>query len=159
MPPDKKEDITVMKKTAFAFGLVAALALPALASEDPIATRKALMQSNAAAAAVSAAMMRGELDYSPAIGKAAITAMHATAIAYGDYFPEGSTGENTSAAARIWEDMDGFMAALGEFRTATDAAVTASGREGPADAAAFTAAVQPVLGTCRTCHEAFRIDD
>jgi cytochrome c556 len=51
------------------------------------------------------------------------------------------------------------MAALGEFRTATDAAVTASGREGPADAAAFTAAVQPVLGTCRTCHEAFRIND
>ena len=148
-----------MKKTAFAFGLVAVLALPALASEDPIATRKALMQSNAAAAAVSAAMMRGELEYSPAVGKAAIAAMNAAAIAYGDYFPEGSMGENTAASARIWEDMDGFMASVGEFRTAAAAAATASGENGPADAAAFAAAVQPVLGTCRTCHEAYRIQN
>jgi cytochrome c556 len=152
-------DNTAMKKTATAFGLVVALALPALASEDPIATRQALMQSNAAAAAVSAAMMRGELEYTPAVGKAAIAAMNATAIAYGDYFPEGSIGENTAASARIWEDLDGFMEILGEFRAAAAAAATASGREGPTDAEAFTAAVQPVLGTCRTCHEAFRIDN
>jgi cytochrome c556 len=148
-----------MKKTAIAFGLVAALALPALASEEAIEARQVMMQSNAAAAAVSAAMMRGELEYNPAVGRAAITALHATALVYGNYFPEGSTGENTAASPRIWEDMDGFRTALAEFRAATDAAVAASGEDGPADAAAFTAAVQPVLGTCRTCHEPFRIQN
>ncbi len=148
-----------MKKTAIALGLVTALALPALAAEDAITARKAMMQSNAAAAAVSAAMMRGELDYSPAVGKAAITALHATALVYGNYFPEGSTGENTAASARIWEDTEGFQSALDEFLAATGAAVAASGENGPADAAAFTAAVQPVLGTCRTCHEPFRIQN
>ena len=85
--------------------------------------------------------------------------MNATAIAYGDYFPEGSMGENTAASARIWEDLDGFMEILGEFRAATAAAATASGDDGPADAEAFTAAVQPALATCRTCHEAFRIQN
>jgi cytochrome c556 len=152
-------DSIAMKKTAIASGLIAAIALPALASDDPIATRQALMKSNAAAAAISAAMMRGELDYSPAVGRAAITAMNATAIAYGDYFPEGSMGENTAASARIWEDLDGFMAILGDFRAASATAATASGENGPADVEAFTAAVQPVLGTCRTCHEAFRIQN
>ena len=148
-----------MKTTVTALGLIAALALPALASEDPIATRKALMQSNAAAAAVSAAMMRGELDYNPAVAKSSIAAMNAAAIAYGDYFPEGSMGGDSTASERIWQDMDGFMSVLGEFRTAATAAAAASGENGPADAAAFTAAVQPVLGTGRTCHEAFRIQN
>ena len=55
--------------------------------------------------------------------------------------------------------MAGFQAALGKFQTAVAAAVAASGKDGPPDAAAFQAAVQPVLGTCKSCHETYRIEN
>lgn len=136
------------------------LALPATASDDPIATRKALMQSKAAAGATSVAMLRGESDYDPAVAKAAITALHASALAAPDYFLEGTDLDpRTTAAPAIWDDPDGFAARVEEFRTATTAAVAASGDDGPADLAAFQSAIQPVLGVCRDCHETYRIQD
>ena len=44
-----------------------------------------------------------------------------------------------------------------KFREAAAAANTASGRAGPADKAAFGAAMTPVFQTCQSCHEAFRV--
>ncbi|WP_223477147.1 c-type cytochrome [Oricola indica] len=146
-----------MKKTIFAFSLIAATTATAFAADDPIAVRKSLMQSNGAAAGASAGMMKKEIDYSPAVGKAAIAAFHASAEAFGDYFPEGSDmGADTRASAKIWEDPDGFKAELDKFKTAAAAAMEASGREGPADLEAFQAAVGPILGTCRSCHEGYQ---
>lgn len=147
-----------MKKTVLAFSVVAATAVAAFASDDPIASRKALMQGNGAAAGLSAGMMKGEIAYSPAAAKAAIAALNATAMTFGDYFPEGSDmGADTKASPKIWEDPDGFQAELAKFQSATAAAVQASGREGPADMEAFKAAVGPVLGTCKSCHEGYQI--
>jgi cytochrome c556 len=140
-------------------GALAVLAAPLFAADDPVAARQALMRNNGAAAAISAAMMRGELDYNPIVGRAAIAAFAATAATYADFFPEGSgDGTNTFDSPKIWEDMAGFLTILGEFQAAVATAAQASGRDGPPDAAAFTAAVQPVVAVCRNCHEAFRID-
>jgi cytochrome c556 len=137
-----------------------AVAAPAIATEDAIATRQALMSANAAAAGVSVAMIRNEMPYSPVAAQAAIRALHAGGMAFGDYFPEGSEiGGDTTAAPAVWEDPDGFAAALQEFNDAIDAALAAAGDEGPADLASFQAAMQPVLATCRDCHETYRVED
>jgi cytochrome c556 len=146
-----------MKRLAIALvGIVFASSV-VFASDDPIATRKSLMDSNAAAAGVAAGMLKGDIPYDPAVAKAAIMALNATAHAYGDYFPEGSDMGNTSASPKIWEDMAGFKQKLGDFQTAVASAVDASGRSGPADIDAFKTAIGPVFGTCKSCHEAYRL--
>lgn len=150
-----QEDL--VKKTLLTLSLIAVTATAAFAADDPIAVRKALMQSNGAAAGLSAGMMKKEIDYSPAAGKAAIAALHGTAEAFGDFFPEGSDmGADTKASAAIWEDSEGWQAELDKFKSAAAAAVEASGRAGPADLEAFQAAVGPILGTCKSCHEKFQ---
>ena len=149
-----------MRKLAILFGAFAGLAVPALAADDPIAVRQALMAGNGSAAAAGAAMMKGEIPYSPVLGKAVIAAMAATAAAYGDFFPEGSAdAARSDASPKIWEDMAGFQAALGKFQDAATKAVEASGKDGPADAATFQAAVTPMLDTCKNCHETYRLEN
>ncbi len=147
-----------MKKTVLALSIVAATAVAAFAADDPIAARKAIMQGNGAAAGVAAGMMKGEIDYNPAAAKLAIASLNAAAMTFGDYFPEGSDmGADTTASPKIWEDPEGFKAELAKFQSATAAAMQASGKAGPADLDAFKAAVGPVLGTCKSCHEGYRI--
>ena len=149
-----------MRKIAAALGTLAVVALPALAAEDPIAARQALMSNNGAAAGVAGGIMKGELEYSPVVGRAVIQALAATAATYGDYFPEGSLDESRSRAAPIiWEDMEGFLAELEEYRTAVASAQEVSGRDGPPDQAAFGSAMQPVFDTCTSCHETYRLEE
>ena len=77
-------------------------------------------------------MMKKEIDYSPAAGKAAIAALHGTAEAFGDFFPEGSDmGADTKAAAAIWENPEGWQAELDKFKAAAAAAMEASGPRRP----------------------------
>jgi len=147
-----------VRKLPVLIGALAALAVPAFAADDPIATRQALMDNNGAAAAAAGAMLKDEIAYSPVAGKAVIMALSATAHAYGSFFPAGSEDAARSAASpKIWEDAAGFQAALDKLGADVEAARQASGKDGPADKAAFAAAVQPVLGNCKTCHESYRL--
>jgi cytochrome c556 len=149
-----------MKRYAIALAALAALTLPAFAAEDPIMVRKALMWSNGAAAGVAGPMMKGEMEYNSAVAKSVIYTANATALSVGDFFPEGTFDPARSKAAEaIWQDMEGFQAAIEEYRTATAAAMEAAGEEGPADAAAFAAAMGPVFNACSNCHETYRISD
>lgn len=124
-----------------------------------IAARKALMQANGAAAGVSGAMLKGDLDYNPAIGKAAIATFRAVSLSIGHHFPEGSTGEGSRAAPAIWENPDEFAAMIERLQGHTAAAAEASGKDGPADLQAFQGAVGPILEDCRSCHTDFRLSD
>lgn len=137
---------------AFMAGLGAAQA-----DEDPTKVRQAIMSSVGAAAGLGGGMMKGELAYTPAAAKAAIATMRAASVAFGGYFPEGSGSGNTEAAPAIWSDRAGFDAELGKFAAAADKAAAASGKSGPADIDAFKAAFGPVLGTCKVCHEGYRV--
>jgi len=148
----------IIRKAAV-LGLIAAAgfaAAAAQAADDPIATRQAIMSSVGAAAGLGGGMMKGEIDYSPAAGKAAIATMQAAALSYGDFFPEGSDQGETGATAAIWENPDGFAGELAKFAAATTSAMEASGKSGPADIEAFKAAFGPVLGSCKSCHETYR---
>ncbi|MFN4010609.1 MAG: c-type cytochrome [Pannonibacter sp.] len=147
-----------MKKFVLAAAAVL-FVLPAVqAADDPVATRKAIMQSVAASAGLSGGLMKGDIAYSPAAGKAAIASLNAAALSYGSFFPKGSDmAANTTASPKIWEDAAGFAEALAKFSAVTGAAAQASGKDGPADVDAFKAAMGPVLASCKSCHEAYRV--
>jgi cytochrome c556 len=131
----------------------------ALAAEDPIKVRQLIMSGNGAAAAVAGGIMKDEIAYSPVLGKAVLASIAAAAASVGDYFPEGSLDPKRSEAApSIWENAAGFDKALADFASDTAAGLEAAGRNGPADKAAFVAAVQPVLDNCKSCHKDFRVD-
>jgi cytochrome c556 len=148
-----------VRRLPFLVAALAVVAASALASEDPIATRQQLMESNGAAAAVAGAILKGELDYSQPVGNAVVQAFAASAIAVGDYFPEGSAdAERSRASPKIWEDMPGFQAALAKFQEAAAAAGEAGGRGRPETQEAFAAAVTPVLQSCQACHESYRLE-
>jgi cytochrome c556 len=148
-----------VRKLPFLVGALAVIAAPALASDDPIATRQRLMESNGAAAAVAGAILKGEMEYSQPVGNAVIGAWSATAIAVGDYFPEGSADpERSRASPKIWEDMAGFQAALAKFQDAA-AAARGAGEKGPATKEAFAEVATPVLQACQGCHETYRLAD
>jgi len=139
---------------------VAALCLTgmtAMAADDPVGVRKQIMTSVGAAAGLGGGMMKGEIDYTPAAGKAAIATMAAAAASFGSFFPEGTDAGDTTASPKIWEDAAGFQAALDKFAADAGAAMAASGKDGPADLDAFKAAMGPVMGNCKSCHEAYRV--
>lgn len=142
---------------SLALTLAAALALPSLAAADPIATRQALMDSVAGAVGLAAGVQKGEVTYSPAVGKAALTAAAAAALAFGDFFPEGSDTGETKAAPKIWQDQPAFNAELAKFQEAALAGAAAAGKDGPASGEAFVELMKPVMGTCKGCHESFRL--
>ncbi|WP_153769846.1 cytochrome c [Labrenzia sp. CE80] len=149
-----------MRKLVLGMALAAVTSLgvtSVIAADDPIEIRKSIMQSVGAAAGLGGGMMKGEVAYTPAAGKAVIAAMNASADSFGSFFPAGSEAGDTTASPKIWEDAAGFEAALAKFSEATGAAMSASGRSGPADVDAFKAAMGPVFGNCKSCHEAFRV--
>lgn len=140
-------------------GLVAGLGFSgaaAQASDDPIAARKAIMSSVGAAAGLGGGMMKGEIAYNPAAGKAAIATVRAASLTFGDFFPAGSDQGDTGAAPTIWENADGFAAEIAKLSAAAESATAASGKSGPADLEAFKAAMGPIFGTCKSCHETYR---
>jgi cytochrome c556 len=147
-----------MRKFLVAGALLAVTLTAASAAGDPVATRKAIMQSVAANAGLAGAMMKGDMAYSPAAGKAAIASMNAAAHSFGAFYPDGTqNAAGSSASPKIWEDSAGFEAALAKFAAATGAAAQASGKDGPADVEAFKAAMGPVMGSCKACHEVYRV--
>lgn len=146
-----------MRKLGLGFAIIFLTGFGAIAGEDALGTRKAVMQSVGAAAGLAGGMMKGEIPYSPAAGKSAIASMNAAAVTFGDYFPAGSDTGETTASPKIWEDAAGFKAALAKFGTDTGAAMNASGKVGPADLDAFKAAMGPVFANCKACHEAYRV--
>lgn len=145
-----------MKKLPIVLGALVALAAPALAADDPIDARKALMRNNAGASGLANAMINGDLDYSPVAGRAVIASLGATAATLSTFFPEGSHQGDTRALPLIWEDREGFEDMIAGFQAAVAEARAASGADGPPDLEAFTAAVQPALGFCATCHGTYR---
>ncbi|WP_084399081.1 c-type cytochrome [Henriciella aquimarina] len=77
----------------------------------------------------------------------------------GDWFPEGTgadSGVETEALDSIWEDPEGFEAAITKFETAAGELNTAA-QSG--DVEAIQAAFETAGGTCKNCHDSYRADD
>lgn len=145
----------IVKKIAIAIGVMS-LATVYASAQDPISQRQAAMKSAGAAAGVSGKMLKGEMDYDAAVALDALTKISEVAQTFGDYFPEGSeTGGKTKASPKIWEDPEGWQAALAKFEMDSAAAVAAA----PADLDAFKAAFGAIGANCGTCHKAYRLSD
>jgi cytochrome c556 len=148
-----------MPRLLFA-GIAAAVAIASTAAvaltDDPITTRKKLMQANGAVFyGMAQGLLKGEIPFDPVLAASVIRTSNAVAYSFGDYFPEGSDQGDTRASPKIWEEMAEFQQYLADFQKATDAAREAD----PKTLEAFQTAVNEIGQTCQQCHEEFRLKD
>ncbi|MGI9483194.1 MAG: c-type cytochrome [Hyphomicrobiales bacterium] len=131
-----------------------AICTPAIAAEDPIATRQALMKNVGAAMKVAGAMMKGQMEYDAAAAELAMRTINSSALGFPAFFPDNSkTGGDTEAAPAIWEDMAGFNKISAQF--AADTAAAADAAKGGMDS--FKGAFGKMAGNCKACHEKYRV--
>ena len=115
------------------------------AEGTPQLERHELMEGVGKAAKVIGAMFRGEAEYDAAAVQKSLQTFQAAAGKFGDLFP----------APAIWEDREGFNAALQDWADATAAAIAAA----PATLDDAKPAVGPVFQACKGCHDSYRLDE
>ncbi len=116
--------------------------------------RSAVMSAMAGHISSISAIARGRVPFeSHASGHA--TALGATADMIGDLFPEGSGGDDTDALDSIWEDAEGFAAAVAAYEDAARAMAEAGG----ADSQGLMRAMANLGRTCSGCHDNYRRPD
>ena len=125
----------------------------AVAQQDPIAARKALMKKNGDEAKIGNQFMKGEAPFDLAKAKAIFATYQDAASKMPNLFPDNSkTGGDTAALPAIWEkkaDVDAKFKKLGE--DAKDAAAKIT------DEASFKAVFPTVQKNCGGCHETYRM--
>ena len=140
-----------------AFFAVAAIALGvsvALAQQDPIAARRALMKANGDEAKAGAAMAKGEAPFDLAKARKMFSTFADAAAKAPSLFPDNSkTGGDTAAKAEIWENIDDFKARLVKLGTDSKAAL-----DSVTDLDTFKAAFGNIgKNDCAGCHEKYRV--
>lgn len=139
--------------SAAAVAVVAFGATAVLARQDPIATRQELMKANGKEAKLGAAMAKGEQPFDLATAKKIFATFENAAQKMPALFPPDSkTGNKTTAAPKIWEDMADFKARfkkLGDDAKQASASVT--------DLASFKTAFAAIGKNCGGCHREYRI--
>ena len=124
--------------------------------KDLIAYRKAAMSAIGAHVSAIASMVRRKVDYDHMQPHA--SALDATMSTIGDVFPAESSADagKTEALANIWEDEAGFAEAVQASQEAS-AAFLAAVESG--DNAAIGRAFGGLAGTCKGCHDNYRLAD
>jgi cytochrome c556 len=140
-----------------AFFAVAAIALGvgvALAQQDPIAARRALMKANGDEAKAGAAMAKGEAPFDLAKARKMFSTFQDAAAKAPSLFPDNSkTGGDTAAKAEIWENIEDFKARLVKLGTDSKAAL-----DSVTDLDTFKAAFGNIgKNDCAGCHEKYRV--
>ena len=142
-----------MIRPLFAVLSLAVATTVVVAQQNPITARQDLMKANSAQAKIGAAMVKGEAPFDLAKAKAIFAAYANSAAKVGDLFPPNSkTGDKTTAAPKIWEDMAGFKAKLAKFGADAKAADAAT-----KDLNSFKAQFGEVQKNCGGCHQTYRI--
>ena len=151
-----------MIRTVFAAASAAAIALAvcaAVAQEDPIKARKALMKANGDAAKIGAAMVKGDAAFDMAAVHKIFATFEDAAAKMPALFPDSSKSEANSPEAddfspkpTVWENMADFKARFvkfGDDAKAADASVK--------DLDSFKAAFGNIgKNDCGACHEQYR---
>jgi cytochrome c556 len=151
-----------MNRTVFGVASVAAIALGlgvAIAQQDVIKERKALMKGNGAQAKIGADMIKGEKPFDMAAVHKIFAQFQNAAQKMPNLYPESSKDEagspsadQFSPTAKVWEDMADFKARFAKFAAdakAADASVK--------DLASFKAAFANIgKNDCGACHQIYR---
>jgi cytochrome c556 len=143
-----------MIRAVFAIAGIALGATVAIAQQDSIAARKALMKENGDEAKIGVAMMKGEAPFD--IGKVhkIFAAWEDAAAKMPSLFPADSqTGGDTAADPKIWANMEDFKARFAKLGTdAKEAGAKVT------DLDSFKAAFGSIgKNDCGGCHEQYRI--
>jgi len=125
----------------------------AIAGDDPARERHEMMEGVRDAAKPVGAMLKGEKEFDADTLQRSLATFAKASEKLGDLVPEGSEGGE--AAPAIWEDPDGFAAAIQEWSDAINAAVDAN----PQSLDAAKPVVGPVFGACKNCHDSYRIEE
>lgn len=147
-----------MIRSVFAVAAIVLGVTAALAQQDPVAARKALMKDNGDKAKMAVAMVKGEAPFDMAKAHEIFAAFEDTSAKAPALFAEKSVNEPTaddpfSASPDIWQNMEDFkarLAKLGADAKAADASVK--------DLDSFKAAFGDIgKEDCRGCHEKYRL--
>jgi cytochrome c556 len=151
-----------MNRTVFAIAAVVLGMTAALAQQDPIAARKALMKANGDAAKTAGAMIKGDMPFDPAAAHKIFAAFEDAATKMPALFPASSKPGDTSAdsdpfsaSSKIWDDdnmadLKARFAKFGDDAKAADASVK--------DLDSFKAAVGDIgKNDCGACHQLYRL--
>jgi cytochrome c556 len=143
-----------MIRTVLAMAAITLGVSVAMAQQDPIAARRALMKANGDQAKIGAAMAKGEAPFDLAAAKKIFVTFEDAAAKMPALFPDTSkTGGDTAADPKIWENMADFKAKFvkfGEDAKAAGASVT--------DLDSFKAAFGNIgKNDCGACHQTYRI--
>ena len=120
--------------------------------DDPT-TKALLMKEVREATKPVGGMMRGSVPFDATTLQESLAVYASAADVFGNLVPDGSQGGE--AAPAIWEDPDGFAAALETWQQAVSAAIEAD----PQDIDAARPVVGKVLNSCKGCHDSYRIED
>ena len=139
-------------KTSMAVAILI-FASAVIAADDPAHERHEIMEGVRDAAKPVGLMLRGEQAYDPASVSVSLQVFADAAATVGDLFPEGSQGGE--AAPAIWEDREGFNAALKEWHET----IVAAQQAGPQTLEEAKPVLGPIFGACKNCHDSYRIED
>lgn len=142
-----------MFRSILAAAFIAAGTTLALAQTDPVAQRIDLMKKAGEATKPVGAMLKGEAPFDLAKVKEALVSYETAAKQFPSLFPEDSkNGKDSTAAPKIWEnkaDFDSKLAAWGKVSAEASAKIT--------DEASFKTQMTAVLGSCKSCHDDYRV--
>ena len=143
-----------MIRTMFAVAVITLCVGAAVAQQDPIAARKALMKTNGDEAKIGADMLKGTTPFDLEKARKIFAAWEDAAAKMPSLFPPNSTtGGDTAADPKIWANMDDFKAKFAKFGTdAKDAAAKVT------DLDSFKAAFGNIgKNDCGGCHQDYRL--
>jgi cytochrome c556 len=145
-----------MIRTIFAVASVAAVTLGvtvAVAQQDVIKDRKAIMKANGDQAKIGAGMAKGEQPFDLAAAQKIFATYADAASKMPSLFPDDSkTGEDTAALPKIWEDMADFKARFAKFDDDAKAA-----QASVKDLDSFKTAFGTIgKNDCGGCHQTYR---
>ncbi len=129
----------------------------AIAQEDPIKARKALMKTNGQQAKVVGDMAKGDTPFDLAAAQKAFAAFQDAASKMPALYPDSSKGGDPSddfnASPKVWEDMADFKARFEKFgQDAKEAAASVK------DLDSLKAAVGNIgKNDCGGCHQIYRV--
>jgi len=129
----------------------------AIAQEDPIKARKALMKTNGQQAKVLGDMVKGDTPFDLAAAQKAFANFQNAASKMPELYPDSSKGGDPSddfnASPKVWDNMADFKARFVKF--GDDAKAAASSVK---DLDSLKAAMGNIgKNDCGSCHETYRV--
>ena len=129
----------------------------AVAQEDPIKARKALMKTNGQQAKIVGDMAKGDTPFDLAAAQKAFAAFQDAASKMPNLYPDsskaGDPSDDYNASPKVWEDMADFKARFVKF--AEDAKEAAASVK---DVDTLKAAVGNIgKNDCGGCHQIYRV--